>query len=101
MNTAESNNSPFSFTEDAVTCAYLAIKGITHTSIQINEGGRLGFLFDSGELREAQAEMDSGTARVDPVKFAAILRRILRTYLTKQARRRIKLELQAGGGPDE
>ena len=83
-----------SFTDDAVTAAYLAYQGTNPHSIQITDSGRVGFCFDPSKLAEAQADLDSGAAQVDPQKFAAVLRRIIRSYLTKGARKRLRHELQ-------
>ena len=92
--TVHSRTTELAFTDDAVTTSYLAYKGISPTHIEFGDSGRIAFVFDASTLRRAQTELDSGSAQVDPIKYSAILRRIVRTYLTKQARKRLRTELE-------
>lgn len=59
------------------------------------ETGRIAFHFPAAAVAERQAELSSGRARIEPIRWSAIIRRLHQDYLSSSAKAALRARLEA------
>lgn len=85
---------------DVDLTAYLVYSGIPIARVS-EEAGRIAFFFPAEAVAEKQTELASGRSRVEPCRWASIVRRIHQDYLSPSAKAALRNRnlTETGHGP--